>query len=374
MRQPSKLALGLGLAFVLIGAALPALAAPPRSKKAHGAKSSKAAPSDDAKPSKSDDAKTDDAKPSKADDTKPIVLEETPPKASDDAKEPAAKAPDVPEPPAKPTEEADTAAKPSAPSEAPDDGDVAALGRREAARLAAGRIAVAVAVSGGVGTRHFSYSDPIGYSLAPYRLPVAPMVGFELEAYPAASSDVPFLRDLGLVGYVSRAFAFDSNTPQGVALETSWTRFGGELRERLIVPGSHRFEAGILAGLDASYFGIVANAPVPALLPAARTVALRFGFDTRLLLGWRLSLLLGGAYLAVTTRGEIYEHFHRPRVGGVDADGGFAVDLGSGFEARLLSRYTRYFANFRPVLGEQYVAGGALDEQWQFGLGVRYAH
>ena len=36
--------------------------------------------------------------------------------------------------------------------------------------------------------------------------------------------------------------------------------------------------------------------------------------------------------------------------------------------------YTRYVAAFKPVIGDQIVAGGALDEQLQFGLGVRYAH
>jgi len=380
MRQTSQLALGLGLASALLAASPLALAVQPRHKKPpHAAQPGKSTPSDDAKPGKADDAKSDDAKPDdakpnksedkadKSGDTK-ITLEETPTKAVDPA-EPATNAPDAPVQAA-----ADDGAKPSSASDGPEDGDVAALGRREAARLSAGRIQVAVGVSVGVGMRHFGYSDPVGYALAPYRLPVAPMTSFELEAYPAASSAVPFLRDLGLRGYVSRAFAFDSNTPQHVALETSWTRFGGELRERLIVPSAHRFEAGILAGMDASYFGIVARGNVPALLPAARSVALRFGFDARLLVAWRLSLLLGGAYLAVTTSGEIYEHFRRPRVGGLDSNAGFAVDLGSGLEARLTGRYTRYFSSFRPALGDPYVAGGALDELWQFGLGVRYAH
>jgi hypothetical protein len=248
------------------------------------------------------------------------------------------------------------------------------LGRREARRIAAGRIVVAGWAGGGVANRRFTYSDAVGYNLAPYRLPAAPMATFGIEAYPAASSDLPVLRDLGLRAHVSRGFAFDSRTPQGVTLETSWTRFGGELRERLLLPGPHAFELGVLIGADASYFGMSADAPVPALLPAARTVALRFGLDARLLLAWRLSVLAGGAYLLTTSRGEIYEHFKDPRVRGVDADFGFAVDLSSGLELRLAGRYTRYFSSFTPALGDTYVAGGALDEQLQAGLGMRYAH
>jgi hypothetical protein len=250
----------------------------------------------------------------------------------------------------------------------------AELGRREARRIAAGRVVVAIWAGGGVANRRFTYSDAVGDNLAPYRLPAAPMATFGIEAYPAASSDVPVLRDLGIRAHVSRGFAFDSNTPQGVTLETSWTRFGGELRERLLLPGPHAAELGLLVGADASYFGMTANAYVPALLPAARTVALRFGLDARVRLAWRLAVLGGAAYLLTTSRGEIYEHFRRPSVRGVDADFGFAVDLGSGFEARLAARYTRYFATFQPVLGDRFVAGGALDEQLQGGLGVRYAH
>ena len=252
--------------------------------------------------------------------------------------------------------------------------DEAELGRREAARIAAGRIQVAVWISAGVANRRFTYRDQVGYNLAPYRLPAAPMASFGIEAYPAAASSVPFIRDLGIVAHVSRGFAFDSNTPQNVTLETNWTRFGGELRERLRFPGPHAFELGVLVGADASYFGMAAKAPVPALLPAARTVALRFGLDGRMRVAWRLSLLAGAAYLLTTSRGEIYEHFRRPHVAGIDADFGFAVDLGSGFEARLAGRYTRYFASFKPRIGDPYVAGGALDEQLQAGLGVRYAH
>ena len=376
MRQPSHFVRGLGLVIALTTASQLALAATPRHKKPTHAPPKK---SDDA-PKKSDDAptgtddapaKTDEA-PGKTDDA-PGKTDDAAAKGNDTEAGPKKSTSDVEPVPVQLADDAETTPAAAA-SDTPEAGDAAALGRREAARLAARRFQVAVALNAGVGGRHFQYSDPIGYALAPYRLSVAPIASFELEAYPAASTDIPVLRDLGLSGHVSRAFAFDSNTPQHVTLETSWTRFGGELRQRLLVPGSHPFELGVLVGADASYFGITAKAPVPALLPSARTVALRFGFDTRLLVAWRLSVLLGGAYLVVTSRGEIYEHFRRPRVGGVDSNGGFAVDVGSGFEARLTGRYTRYFSNFRPAVGDRYVAGGALDELWQFGLGVRYAH
>jgi hypothetical protein len=358
MKDRSIIARGLCLAAALALVSQSALGATPRQKKASSSK--RKAPA----------AKHEDAPPKAA--PEPPPLAEVPPvPATTTSSEPVASEP-------LPSRAPPVAAPDDEPRHAPDaptaTRDEAELGRREAARIAAGRIQVAVWASGGVANRRFTYSDQVGYNLAPYRLPAAPMASFGIEAYPAAASNVPFIRDLGIRAHISRGFAFDSNTPQNVTLQTNWTRFGGELRERLLFPGPHAFELGVLVGADASYFGMAANADVPALLPAARTIALRFGVDGRARIAWRLSLLAGAAYLLTTSRGEIYEHFRRPRVAGVDADFGFAVDLGSGFEARLAGRYTRYFASFKPRIGDEYVAGGALDEQLQAGLGVRYAH
>lgn len=362
MTERSIIARGLCLAAALAVASPNAQAATPRQKKP--ASSKRKAPA----------AKHEDEKEPKA------VAEETPAPPVESPVEAAPSKPAPVEPvaseasPSKAPPVAAQTDEPTHPPDAPPSSDEAELGRREAARIAAGRIEVAVWASGGIANRRFSYSDQVGYNLAPYRLPAAPMASFGIEAYPAAASGVPFIRDLGIRAHISRGFAFDSDTPQGVTLETNWTRFGGDLRERLLFPGPHAFELGVLVGADASYFGMSADEPVPALLPAARTIALRFGVDARLHVAWRLSLLAAAGYLLTTSRGEIYEHFRRPHVAGVDGDFGFAVDLGSGFEARLAGRYTRYFASFKPRLGDRYVAGGALDEQLQAGLGVRYAH
>lgn len=254
------------------------------------------------------------------------------------------------------------------------DAAAAALGREEAARVAAGRVGVAVWFSVDIGRRHFSYSDPVGPLLAPYRLAIAPMASFGLEAYPFASSAIPALRDLGFRGRISRAFALDSTTPDGEKIETSWTRFGGEVRQRLLIPGQHPLEVGLFAGADASYFGMATKTQLLALLPSARAVSLRFGLDARWFAVKKFSFLLGGAYLVSTSAPEIYQQFRDPQLAGVDAELGCALGLTPDFEARLMGRYTRYFASFQPVPGDRVVAGGALDEQMQLGLGVRYAH
>ncbi len=156
-------------------------------------------------------------------------------------------------------------ASPAADSEASnnDEGSTAAdqraLGRREAARIAAGRSEVGVSVSAEVGNRRFKYSDELGSLLRPYKLSIAPDGELGLEAYPLATSDVPVLRDLGFRGRFSRAFGLDSTTPDGDKIETSWTRYSGEVRERLLVPARHPLEFGAFFGADASYFVMSGN-------------------------------------------------------------------------------------------------------------------
>ncbi len=350
----------------LVGVAALFMATPALSAKASQHRPKAAAAKADAPAPEADDeppAKPSD-EPPPAPDTKASLESEAPPA-------PETKAPVAAEPTPALEPEPKAALKPDQELGGSDD---EAFGRRERLRLAGGHTEVGVSVSAGVGSRRFTYSDPIGKLPRPYNLGAAPMASFGLEAYPLATGNVPVLRDLGFVGHLSRAFAVDSKTPDGAKLQTSWTRFSGEIRERLIVPGPHTLELGIYGGADASYFVLSANAKVAALLPTARAASLRFGFDARLLVASRLSLLVGGAYLDTTSPGEIYDRFRHPRVAGVDGDFGCRVALMPGFDAELTGRYTRYFATFKPVVGDVNVAGGALDEQVQFGLGVRYAH
>jgi len=255
---------------------------------------------------------------------------------------------------------------------APD--DELALGRGEAARLAKGRIEVAVWTGIDVGRRQFTYSDPIGNAPRPYLLPAAPLTAFGLEVYPLASTLIPVLCDIGFRGRVSRAFAIDSSTTKAAPLDNSWTRFSGEIRGRVLARREH--ELGIAAGIDASYFvlGTDADRDVGALVPSARTVSFRLGADGRKRVTKRVSLLAGAAWLATITRGEIYNHFRRPHVAGIDTEVGAALTLTREVELRLNGRYTRYFASFDPQVGDTAVAGGALDQQTQLGIAIRYAH
>lgn len=370
MKKRSLRAASLLVAGALVAASSVALAAPAKHKKPRQkATPAAASPADDSK----DKADSAPATPSEA---------------------PAPAGPPA-EPPAKPSEEptlkpsssssekdvggaapADEALAPpaAASEEGPSDRDLEALGRREAARIAAGRVEVAVWAAADFAHRSFKYSDPVGQQYAPYHLPLAPMVSMGLEAYPFASSKLTGLRDLGFRAHFSKAFAVDSKTPEGATINTSWTRFGGEARQRFLIPGAHPFELGLSIGADGSYFDMSTKSVVQGLLPSARTLSVRLGLDARLQVVPRFALGLGAAYLAPTLHGAIYDRFRDPHVHGVDGDFAAIVGIVPGLEARASARYTRYFASFKPALGDALVAGGALDEQLQFGLGVRYAH
>ncbi len=337
----------------------------------------KALPAASTTPASDDGAKDKaDSAASAASDTPPAPAPEPTPKPSEDPTPKADAAPEV-APAAKGSvdlSESTQAAPPSISEAEPSAHDLEALGRREAARIAARRTEVAVWFGAGVARRTFKYSDPVGQQYAPYHLPLAPMVSIGLEAYPFASTGMAGLQDLGFRAHFSKAFAVDSKTPEGATIDTSWTRFGAEARQRFLFPSAHPLELGLSVGADGSYFDMSTKSVVPGLLPSARTIAVRIGLDARLELVPRFGLALGAAYLAPTTRGAIYERFRDPHLKGVDGD--FAAILGivPGLEARATARYTRYFASFKPQLGDSLVAGGALDEQFQFGLGVRYAH
>jgi len=240
--------------------------------------------------------------------------------------------------------------------------------------MAAGRIEVAVVAGVDVGRRDFTYSDPIGELPQSYHLAAVPLATVGMDVYPFASTGVPVLEDLGVRGRFSRAFAVGSSTTEGAHIDTKCMRFGGELRERLLFSHPHFKEAGLSVGVDGDFFDLQADRDVGALIPSSRTVSLRFGADGRLVVTGRVSLLAGAGYLLTLSRGQIYDRFRGPKVAGLDGDLAVAIALTPAIDLRIGGRYTRYFASFDPQVGDALVAGGALDQQFQAGAGVRYAH
>ncbi|MEP7119811.1 MAG: hypothetical protein ABJE95_02830 [Byssovorax sp.] len=224
-----------------------------------------------------------------------------------------------------------------------------------------------------IGGRRFAYSDPITPNTRDYDVFGAPMPAVAVEVYPGAGTRIPLLKDLGLTGSFSRAFGISSATKSGTKLGTTWMRAGGGLRARFR-PGSNEGPViGVDGGISFTSFTFDGSATLATSTPDVSYVALRGGLDARIPF-WRMALLLDAGYDGALSAGAVHDRFKGPTVGGLDAGAGFAILIASGFEARLTGRYTRYFYSFDPVPGDAYVAGGALDELFSFGIGVAYAY
>lgn len=224
-----------------------------------------------------------------------------------------------------------------------------------------------------LGGRRFEYSDGITRNLPDYKVLGVPLPSIALELYPAAGTRVPFLRDLGLTFHFSDAFELGSRTSTGATVSTGWTRLGGGLRARFRPGGVRGPMIGLQGGVEYLSFTFGGDAHVTKVAPSVKYLALRGGIDVRIPF-WRMALLLGGGYDGPLSAGDVHDRFRDPSLGGIDAGAGLAFVLGAGFELRLHGDYTRYFYKFRPVPGDPYVAGGALDELVAFGVGVAYAY
>ena len=224
-----------------------------------------------------------------------------------------------------------------------------------------------------IGGRRFVYSDPITSNARDYDVFGAPIVAAAVELYPAATTTIPFVKDLGLTGSFARAFGISSATKAGTKLGTTWMRAGGGLRARFRPGSTTGPMLGINGGLNFTTFTFDAPPTLADAAPGVTYVSLRGGIDARIPF-WRMALLLDVGYDGALSAGTVHDRFTGATVGGLDGGVGFAILIASGFEARLTAHYTRYFYAFDPVPGDPHVAGGAVDELLGLGIGVAYAY
>ncbi len=276
----------------------------------------------------------------------------------------------TPKGPAPPPGAAGTTAPQATPGVAPEPTQAAPGGRKH------GEVNTAIVVADlafELGGRRFDYKDNLSPNTSSYSVFGVPMPSVGLEVYPAAGTTIPFLRDLGLTMRFAHAFGISSTTDKGVEVGTGWTRIGGGLRARFR-PGSVKGPMiGVDGGIDYLQFSFDTKGDTSGSFPAVAYAALRGAVDARLPF-WRMALLLDFGYDGALSAGEVYKRFRDGSVGGIDLGAGLSLALGAGFELRLRGHYTRYFYKFHPLVGDSYVAGGALDELLGVGLGVAYAY
>lgn len=232
---------------------------------------------------------------------------------------------------------------------------------------------------------HYTLSPANTRNLRPYDIFPAPLIWVAGELYPAAPSDIDFIKDLGLAASYAHAIGVDAEATQGRTFATSWTKLQLGLKYRIRLDGAKgpllglglgyareacTFEAESEASLDIA--GDVASVDYEAVRPAV---------DLRIPIG-AFSLTFGLAYLGVVSAGEVYDRFTpfnrgtngNASLGAIELLAGMGLEVTRGVEVRLLFQYSRYFYSFEPVPGDPYVAGGALDQFYGFRLGAFYTY
>lgn len=243
-----------------------------------------------------------------------------------------------------------------APTSAPPEGDSSLL---------------SVRASIGAGMRHFSYVDRITPSLRPYDLAAAPVAVATGVVYPLAPTRIPVLRDFGITGEYSQAFALASQDSSGNRVGTTWQAFDFGATERIALP--HGLLANVSAGYGGNDFQFADAIPGgTAALPSVAYRFVRVGADLRYRFLSAFAAWAGGSYLDVLSSGYTAQIFPRETVGGVEAHLGASWRLARSWELSLSAAYTRFFYSFNPVPGDASVAGGALDEQTRVLAGFAY--
>ncbi len=223
----------------------------------------------------------------------------------------------------------------------------------------------------GAGMRHFSYVDRITPSLRPYDLAAAPIAVASGAVYPLAHTHIPFVRDFGITGEYSQAFALASQDSAGNRVGTTWQSFDVGATERIALP--QRLVANVSAGYGGDDFQFTdALAGNAVALPSVSYRFVRVGADLRYPFLSVFAAWAGGSYLDVLSSGYTAQLFPRETVGGVEAHLGASWRLGKSWEVSLSGSYTRFFYSFNPALGDASVAGGALDEQTRVLAGFAY--
>jgi hypothetical protein len=226
---------------------------------------------------------------------------------------------------------------------------------------------VAAGIEGGM--RRFNYSDGLTGNLRPYHLDGAPLVAARGEIYPLAGAH---WLDVGVVLSYAHAFALESQATTGGTLGTSWSRSyaGGRVRVRT---GSLESPiVGLGVGYGNETFSI--EGP-PSLLqwPGVDYHFVKASGDIRIPFG-RIAVLADAGYDFVLSAGDVADRFRGPTFGGVEAELGGAVTIIPSLEGRLTASYRRFFYTMHPTPGDNYVAGGALDEFSTLQASVAYVY
>jgi hypothetical protein len=233
------------------------------------------------------------------------------------------------------------------------------------------------------GGRFFSYSESPANSpqTRPYDVFGTPGIHVGGEVYPVATEELPFISDLGLTISYMHAFGVTSETEDGTfVFDSTYQRLwaGLNYRFRLADRNSYPVVLNINGRFGMLNYTFEPQDPlaegIDDEVAEAGYLMIRPGLDARFPVGEIFAMMPSFGYLGMIEGGEVYDRFTEPTIHGIDMGFAFAFIIDAGFEIRGGVEYTRIFSSFEPVVGDLYVAGGALDQLLALRLGAAYAY
>jgi hypothetical protein len=222
----------------------------------------------------------------------------------------------------------------------------------------------------GVGSpyRSLAYQDPLSASLGDYRLNAAPVGDVALSLFPAR-----FVTDgpASWFGIEARGqFGLSSPTLNqgGNEFKSRYDAVSAGVRARIPL-GQHHISA--FTGYSLSRFAVRAEQPgVTPPTPSVDYRAIRSGLGTELALSDNIRVAFDAAWLSFLSVGDIAQWFPRATAAGVELSLASTYRVTGDIYTRLAAVYSRAFFDFHTQPGDQYIAGGALDQSLALAVGV----
>ncbi len=232
---------------------------------------------------------------------------------------------------------------------------------------APGPLFIDLALGAGVLGRNLSYHQDLFGTLVDYQLDGVPVFGGTLSVYPLAFSG-SLLAYVGLIGEWERTASFTADF-SGESVAGSSDFLAGGLRVRFPFGCS---EMSVTGEYGRQYFRFGGQPGQATPVPNYDYDFLLAALDGRIVFG-QFALLLGGGYLGVVQNGLANSGtFPHSQVAGITAHLGPAFLFTDNIELRLTGDYQRYFFSMESRPGDQYVAGGAVDQYLSIVLAVAF--
>jgi hypothetical protein len=233
--------------------------------------------------------------------------------------------------------------------------------------------ALDIALTGRLFARHLSYTSDLFGQFRNYDLAAGPAAALRIDIFPGAWFTRGAGAHIGITLAGDYAFGISSvyaDAPGQTFATQSWG-FSGGVRGRVPI-GPVELGAVVAYGMQTFTVGAPQDGDDPGV-PDVQYQYLRFGLTGRFALGSRVAITAEGAFLYVLSIGEMKDRFFpRATANGAEASLGLAIVTVAGLEVRAGVDIRRYFYGMHSQPGDEFVAGGAVDQYMGAFLGLAW--